>query len=231
MTIAEISKQSKCRAVLSGRALGRWLRLPLAAMLAGALAAPKPAPAQVTLSCAGLSGSALLNCLTLSQSGSNSGGSSSSGPTISTGKVVGIIAGVGAATAVLVYLVARKNRNVQKPALQLLAPPARFADIVPGRTETRSARITNLMNEAITVRAVSAVAKSRAVAVADAFRTPLVLAPGEKYDIPLVITSRHSGGRARLRLLASKPGLKKDAVIYLDVSYGRGKPALAKLIP
>jgi hypothetical protein len=208
-----------------------WLRVPIAGVLVFALIISSlPARAQVTISCSGLSGTALLNCLTLQQSGSgtNNSGSSSS----NSGKTVAIVSVAAAVVAALLilYIVKKRGQYAKDPIL-LNSPPVRFDDVVAGRPTKESVPVTNLMNDPVTVKAIAVDGKSSALVIGDAKQVPFTLAPGEKSEIPVTISANKDGGKARLRLVVASAKTRKDEVRFIEVSYGQQKSRLKKLIP
>jgi hypothetical protein len=207
-----------------------WLRVPIAQVLVFALIISSlPARAQVTISCAGLSGNALLNCLTLQQSGS---GTNNSGSSSNSGKTVTIISVAAAAVAALLILyIVKKRGQHPKDAILLNSPPVRFNDVVSGRPTKEIVPVTNLMNDPVIVKAIAVDGKSGALAIGDAKQVPFTLAPGEKSEIPVTISANKGGGKARLRLVVATAKTKKDEVRFIDVSYGQQESKLRKLIP
>ncbi len=207
-----------------------WLKVPIAQVVVFAMIISSvPARAQVTISCSGLSGTALLNCLTLQQSGSGTNSSSSSS---NSGKTVAIVSVAAAAVAALLilYIVKKRGRQTKNPIL-LNSPAVRFNDVVSGQPTKESVPVTNLMNDPVIVKAIAVDGKSGALAIGDAKQVPFTLAPGEKSEIPVTISANKGGGKARLRLVVATAKTRKDEVHFIDVSYGQQKSKLKKLIP
>ena len=147
---------------------------------------------------------------------------------VSNGTIIGIVVAGGAAIGLLLFF---GLRSKGKTKVKLETPPVKFDNVAPGQPTKQSVPVTNIMNEAVTVKAVTVDDKSGAFAIGDARQVPFTLAPGEKFEIPVTLSANNSGGKARLRIVATTAKLKKDAVKFIDVSYGHKKSKLGKLIP
>jgi hypothetical protein len=208
----------------------RWLKSHIAQVLVLALVVSSlPAPAQVTINCSGLSGNALLNCLTLQQSGSGTSStkSSTSGTTV---VIIGVVA-AAAITLAILYVLKKKHNKEPNSRVNLEAPPLKFNDVVPGQLTKESVPVTNIMNDPVTVKAVTVDDKSGAFTIGDSRQAPFTIAPGEKFDIPVTLSGNNGGGRARLRIVVATAKTKKDEVKFVNISYGHKKSKLSKLIP
>jgi hypothetical protein len=75
------------------------------------------------------------------------------------------------------------------------------------------------MSEPITVKSLAIQGSSNAFSVSDPRPVPFTMAPGEKVEIPVTLSAGNSSGKAKLRLIASAPSLKKDAVAFVSLSY------------
>lgn len=91
--------------------------------------------------------------------------------------------------------------------------------------------MTNIMNEPVTVKAVTVDDKSGGLAIGDSRQVPFTIAPGEKFDIPVTLSGNNSAGKARLRIVVTTAKTKTDQIKFVSVSYGREKSKLRKLIP
>jgi hypothetical protein len=151
-------------------------------------------------------------------------------PGIISGKtvaIVGVAVGVGA--GLLIFYLVKKKKGA--PHVKLDTPPAKFTDVVAGQQAKEIVRVTNHMNDPVTVKAISVDDKTGALAIGDAKQVPFTLAPGEPFEIPVTVSSRDGEGKGRLRIVATTDKLKKDDVQFIDVSYGQQKSKLKKLIP
>jgi hypothetical protein len=146
--------------------------------------------------------------------------------TVPTGAVIGVAAAGAAVIWILVYL---KTRHKGSTHVKLDAPSVRFDGVAPGQPVERGVAVTNLMNEAITVKSLAVEDPSHAFAVSDARRVPFTIAPGEKVEIPVRLSATNGGGKARLRIVATAPGLEKDDTKLVAISYGETSK-LGKLI-
>jgi len=138
--------------------------------------------------------------------------------TVSTGEVVGVAAAGAAVIGLLVYL---KLRHKGSTHVKLDAPSVKFDGATPGRPAARSVPVINLMNDPVTVKSLAVEDPSHAIRVSGARRVPFTIRPGERIEIPLMLSATNSGGKARLRIVASAPGLEKDATKFVSISYGR----------
>jgi hypothetical protein len=151
-------------------------------------------------------------------------------PGIVSGKTVAIAgAAVGVGVGLLIFYIVKKKKGT--PHVRLDTPPAKFTDVVAGQQAKEIVRVTNHMNDPVTVKAISVDDKSGALAIGDAKQVPFTLAPGEPFEIPVTVSSHDGGGKGRLRIVATTDKLKKDDVQFIDVSYGQQKSKLKKLIP
>ena len=140
--------------------------------------------------------------------------------------------GVGAAGAALItILVVHSKHHKGNTKVQLNTKPVKFSDFVPGQPAKLSVPLKNEMNAAITVKELTVEDPSGALTLGDARQGTFTLAPGEGYDIPVIINTNNAKGKARLRIVATSEKAKKDVVQFIDVSYGHGKSKHHKLIP
>jgi hypothetical protein len=197
-----------------------WRRVSIAQILVFVLiASPLSAPAQITISCAGLGGQALINCLL--QRNPNTSGANNSGAE-SGGKTTAIIAlAATAAAGLLIFLVVKKNSRT--PKVKLDSPSVKFNHIVSGEPTTGTVPVRNIMSEPVTLKAITMDGRSGVLTLGDPRRTPFTLAPGEKFDIPVMLSADKGRGKARLRILASTAKTKKDAVKLVAISYNHEK--------
>jgi hypothetical protein len=145
--------------------------------------------------------------------------------TVPTGAVIG--AGVAAAAVIgllLYYKFGRKGTTT----LKLNAASTRFADVPAGQPTKETVPVTNNMNEPVTVKAITVDDKSGAIEVSGR-QVPFTIAPQEKFDVQLTISGAKDSGKTHLRIVASAPNFKKDAVKVVKVSYGHQKSKLGKL--
>ncbi len=147
--------------------------------------------------------------------------------TVPTAAVVGAVAAGAAVIGLLIYL---KLRHKGAAHVKLDAPPARFDDAPPGQPVEKSVPVVNLMNDPITVKSLAVEDPTHAFTLSDARKVPFTIAPGERVAIPLVLSASNGSGKARLRIVASAPGLEKDATKFVSISYGRQASRLAKLV-
>ena len=138
--------------------------------------------------------------------------------------VVVILAGAGIGFAIY----AMKKR---KGVVKLDTPHASFTDIAPGQPAKRSVAVTNIMNDPVTVKALTVEDKSGALAIGDARQVPFTLAPGEKFEIPVTLAPKTDSGKARLRMVVTSDKTKKEEVRFVEVSYGHKSSMLGKIIP
>jgi hypothetical protein len=184
-----------------------WLRIPIAQILVLALfISLLPAPAHAAWQ--------------------NLSGDLPNGMTGTTKALLGVSGALIATT--LILLIVKKHHQT---ALKLDAPPVKIDDAAPGQAAKQSVPVTNLMNGPVTVKAVTVDDKSGALTIGDVRQTPFTLAPGEKFEIPVTLAVSHSGGKARIRIVATAERLKKEGVKFVEVSFGHHKSKLAKLIP
>jgi hypothetical protein len=148
--------------------------------------------------------------------------------TVPTGAVIG--AGVGAA-AIVGLLIYYKMHNKGKTRVKLDAPPVKFDGAPsPGQSTERLVPLTNMMSEPVTVKSLVVEGSSNAFAVSDARQVPFTMAPQEKVEIPLKLSASNASGKARLRIVASAPNLKKDSTKFVSISYGSQTSKLGKLL-
>jgi hypothetical protein len=147
---------------------------------------------------------------------------------VSTGTIVGIAVAGAAAVGLLIYFGKRSKKSMR---LKLETPPVKFSEFVSGQPSKRTVAVTNLMSAPVTVKAITIDDKSGAFRIADAREAPFTLAPGEKFQIPLILTATNGSGRAHVRITVTTPKLNKDEIKSIDVSYGEKKSKLRKLIP
>jgi hypothetical protein len=146
--------------------------------------------------------------------------------TVPTGAVIGAAAAGVAVIGILVYL---KTRHKGSTHVKLDAPPVRFDGVAPGQPAERGVVVTNMMNEAITVKSLAVEDPSHALTVSDTRRVPFTIAPGEKVEIPVRLSATNGGAKAHLRIIASAPGVQKDDTKLVSISYGETSK-LGKLI-
>jgi len=146
---------------------------------------------------------------------------------VSNGVIIAIAAAGGAAIVLLIYLGKRKG----PPPVKLEALPVKFSEFTPGQQTKQVVPVTNIMNDPVTVKAVTVEDKSGAFAISDARQVPFTLAPGERFEIPVALTAKNNGGKARLRIVATTAKLKKDSVKTIEISYGQNRSRLGRLIP
>jgi hypothetical protein len=148
--------------------------------------------------------------------------------TVSDAKIYTLLGILGGVVALLVYV---KVTHKGAPQVKLETPPVKFNDVVAGEPTKRSVPVTNIMNDPVTVKAVTMDDKSGAFAIGDARQVPFTLAPGEKFEIHVTLSPKNGGGKARVRIVATTAKLKKDTVKFISVSYGHRKSKLGKLVP
>jgi hypothetical protein len=147
---------------------------------------------------------------------------------VSPGAITGMSIAAGAIVALVVYY---KIHHKEKIHLRLDAQPVRFDAIESGQATRGSLPIINKMGEPVTVKSLEMLDSSNAFTVSESRHVPFTIAPGEIVEIPVELSANHNSGRARLRLVASAPSLRKDGVEFVRLSYG-GESAsrLAKLV-
>jgi hypothetical protein len=139
--------------------------------------------------------------------------------TVSTGEVVGALAGLGVVIGVLVYY---KIHHKQTVKLHVDHDAAAFADLPPGQPANKTVPIRNSMSEPVNIVSVSIEDTSRAFALGSLPSFPHALAPGESLDVPLTVSPIDGSGSARLRVVASSARAKSQTEIF-KVSYGHPK--------
>jgi hypothetical protein len=111
------------------------------------------------------------------------------------------------------------NENV---AAQLDMNPMKFIfGVVPGQPAKLIVPVTNISDFPVTMKDISVEDGSGALRVGDGHQGMIVLAPAEKYDIHLSLTTSSGEGKARVRIVAAKAGARKDEVKFVDISYSR----------
>jgi hypothetical protein len=94
----------------------------------------------------------------------------------------------------------------------------RFSD-APSAPRRGVVPLTNMMNEKVTVKSVRVERGSDAFVVSEEFSGPFVMAPGEIYQIPVVLSARKARGTASLRIVASTAKSKTDVVEVVKFHY------------
>ena len=97
--------------------------------------------------------------------------------------------------------------------------PVQIYDIVRGHPTERSVAITNLMNDPVTIKAVAIEGGSHVLAISAACSFPLIVAPAERFEVPVTLSGKRGNGKARLRIVASTPRFKQDAVEFVNFHY------------
>jgi uncharacterized membrane protein len=146
---------------------------------------------------------------------------------VPTGEVVGAAAAGAAVIGVLVYL---KLKHRSSTHVKLDARPVRFDDVTPGQPVERGVAVVNMMNEPITVTSLAVEDPSRAFTVSETSQVPFSIGPGERVEIPVTLSATDSGGKARLRIVASAANGEKDATKFVGISYGSQTSRLGRLI-
>jgi hypothetical protein len=144
----------------------------------------------------------------------------------SKGAIIGVGVAAGATIGLLIYY---KVHHKGATRVKLDAPPVRFDGATPGQPTERAVPVVNMMNDSITVKSLAVEDPSNAFTVSDARQVPFTIAPGEKVEIPVMLSATNAGGKARLRIVASAPGLKQDTTQFVSISYGRQTSKLRKL--
>lgn len=154
-------------------------------------------------------------------------------PGISCGNHLGLIIGGSAAGAgVVALLVYQKNHGKGSTAVKLDTKAVNFGDFTPGQPVKLSVSLKDMMSAPITVKEVAVEDPSGALTLGDARVGTFTLAPGEAYDLPVMLNTSNTQGKARVRVVATSPKAKKDVVQFINVSYGKAAPKQHhKLLP
>jgi hypothetical protein len=142
--------------------------------------------------------------------------------------VIALSAGVAGGVALWIYL--RHHKHKQAKVI-LETKPVEFPDFAPGKPANLTVPVTNPMNAAIKIEQLSVEDRYGALALGGTHQGSFSLAPGEKYDIPVTLTTNKTGGKARIRIVVTSGESTKEEVKYVSVSYGHPKSGLRKLIP
>ena len=142
--------------------------------------------------------------------------------------IIGLSVGVAGGIALWVYLRHHKHRD---PGVGMKTTPVEFPDFVPGKPANLTVPVTNSTNAAITIKQFAVEDKAGALALGGTHQGSFSLAPGEKYDIPITLTTNNSAGKARISFVVTSGESAKEEAKHIDVSYGRQKSRLRKLVP
>jgi hypothetical protein len=138
-------------------------------------------------------------------------------PGFASGKVIALL--VVAAGAVFGWVIYAKIKSKDKPKLRVEAESAKFKNVTPGQATKKTIPVTNIMNDSLTVKVLAIEDKSGAFTIGEARQVPFTLAPGETFEIPVMLSPSKKSGKAQLRIVASTPKYQKDAEKTIDISY------------
>ena len=128
---------------------------------------------------------------------------------------IAIIAIAGGA-AVVTLLILAKKKGKKEVVLDVRAP--QFKD-VGGEPVARSASITNLMGDPITIKQLTLEGEDSCFSLSDARQVPFTVAPGEQVDLTVNYAPAAAGSlKGHLRIVASSPKVKKDTVKVVSFS-------------
>ena len=173
----------------------RFITAPVASLLVLALvlASTKPAVAKYT-----------------DESGSLPGTSTS------TAAIVGAAAGGAALIALLIYMKHHKKHSIEA---RFSTEPVKVTDYTPGQAKDVPATFTNNSHVAARVTEVSVEDSRGALKLTHALTLPAVLAPGEKLDIPVTLSTNKTKGEGRVRLVVSGQDEHKSSVLFIKIHY------------
>lgn len=98
--------------------------------------------------------------------------------------------------------------------------PERFSrTVVPGKNADFIVPVTNLLDANITVKSIAIEDHAGNLALRIPYSESLVLAPAEKLEIPVVISSCRGENRAHIHIVVSAPRSSRDEVKTVDVTY------------
>jgi hypothetical protein len=93
--------------------------------------------------------------------------------------------------------------------------------IVPGKPAKLIVPVTNLLDAPITISGVVVEDKSGALTLGRGGLAKMLLAPGEKFEIPVILSTKSGKGNARVRITVASEKVTKQEIDYVDVSYNR----------
>jgi hypothetical protein len=105
------------------------------------------------------------------------------------------------------------------PHVLLDVPPVRFHGVVQGRPTEKSISVTNLMNDPVTIKAISIDWAPKTMVISGNCSVPLTLAPAEQLDVPVTLSGKRGSGQARLRIVVTTPRFKQDTVTFIKFHY------------
>jgi hypothetical protein len=106
-----------------------------------------------------------------------------------------------------------------RPRVFFYVGPVRFSSAPSGQTLPGVVPLTNMMGEKVMVKSVVMEGGSKALAMPEALSAPFVMAPAERYDIPVTIYAKKGSGSARLRIVASTLKIEIDVVEIVKFHY------------
>jgi hypothetical protein len=124
-----------------------------------------------------------------------------------------------AAIAVEFYVKMHKQKNAKA---RLDMNPMNFViAIVPGRPAKLIVPVTNLLDAPLTIKEIAVEDKSGALTLGGGHLTMILLAPGEKYEIPVILSTNSGRGKARVRIAAASEQANKEEVEFVEIAYNR----------
>lgn len=134
------------------------------------------------------------------------------------------VIGLRRSTVVLALLFAGAGASplwIAKASSHVLfdVPPVRFNGVMPGHPTEKSISVTNIMNDPVTIKAISIDWAPEILVISGNCSVPLTLAPAEQLDVPVTLSGKRGRGQARLRIVASAPRFKQDIVAFIKFHY------------
>jgi len=113
--------------------------------------------------------------------------------------------------------------NTKKGAkAKLNMNPMRFVmAVIPGQQTKLIIPVTNLLDAPVVINRVTVEDKSGALVLSGGPLILINLAPGEKYEVPVTLTTQSGRGKARIRITAASEKAKNEDVEDVEFSYNR----------
>jgi hypothetical protein len=100
--------------------------------------------------------------------------------------------------------------------------PMKFVmNVVPGQPVKLIVPVTNISDAPVTIKEITVEDCCAALTTSDSHLGGILLAPAEKYEILLELTTIHGEGKGHVRIVTATAGSRKDEVTYVDVAYSR----------